>query len=82
MASKRLFLTIVLVVACVRAPGARAKDDDPPANQEELKRYLAILEKIDMDAMLKNDRLMAHNVKCFLNEGPCSTQFRDIKSEW
>ncbi|XP_060835454.1 putative odorant-binding protein A10 [Rhopalosiphum padi] len=56
------------------------KDDDPhPAIREEIKRYMSIMEKINIDQMLNNTRLMSNNVKCFLNEGPCTAHFREMK---
>jgi hypothetical protein len=58
------------------------KDDDPqPAIREEIKRYMSMMEKINIDQMLNNTRLMSNNVKCFLNEGPCTAHFREMKSK-
>ncbi|XP_001947629.1 ejaculatory bulb-specific protein 3-like [Acyrthosiphon pisum] len=56
------------------------KEEDHHQNiQEELKKFLSTLEKIDIDQILNNHRLMSNNVKCFLNEGPCTAQLREMK---
>jgi len=57
------------------------EEDHHPVIQEELKKFLSMLEKIDVDQMLNNHRLMSNNVKCFLNEGPCTAQLREMKSK-
>ncbi|KAL5242059.1 hypothetical protein ACI65C_009470 [Semiaphis heraclei] len=53
--------------------------DQDPVNQDEIKKFLSSMEKIDIDQILNNNRLMSNNVKCFLNEGPCSAQLREMK---
>lgn len=55
--------------------------DQDPVNQDEIKKFLSSMEKIDIDQILNNNRLMSNNVKCFLNEGPCSAQLREMKSK-
>jgi len=57
------------------------EEDNRPVVQEDIKKFLSMLEKIDVDQMLKNHRLMSNNVKCFLNEGPCTAQLREMKSK-
>jgi len=55
--------------------------DHNPVTQDEIKKFLSMMEKIDIDQVLNNNRLMSNNVKCFLNEGPCSAQLREMKSK-
>ncbi|CAI6365693.1 unnamed protein product [Macrosiphum euphorbiae] len=57
----------------------KEEDNNHPVIQEVIKKFLSMLEKIDVDQMLKNHRLMSNNVKCFLNEGPCTAQLREMK---
>lgn len=37
---------------------------------------------IDVDAILKNPRVVKSYVNCFLDEGPCTPQGREGKSKW
>lgn len=57
------------------------EEDHHPNIREEIKKFLSMMEKIDIDQILKNDRLMSNNIKCFLNEGPCTAQLREMKSK-
>ena len=41
--------------------------------------YLAAIDRLDADQVINNRRLMMNTIKCLLDEGPCSNQFRDIK---
>ncbi len=37
------------------------------------------LENFDIDAVLKNERVLTNYVKCILDQGPCTREGRDIK---
>lgn len=37
---------------------------------------------IDVDAILKNPRVVKSYVNCFLDQGPCTPQGREGKSKW
>lgn len=81
-----MFITIVGVSISVAkgddAVNAENKDDDSHlVNREEIQRYMSMMEKINIDQMLNNTRLMSNNVKCFLNEGPCTAHLREMKSK-
>lgn len=81
-----MFTTIVGVSISVSegddAAKLENKDDDlHPINREEIQRYMSMMEKINIDQMLNNTRLMSNNVKCFLNEGPCTAHLREMKSK-
>jgi len=55
--------------------------DHNPVNRDDIKKFLSMMEKINIDQILNNNRLMLNYVKCFLNEGPCSAQLREMKSK-
>lgn len=52
----------------------RSKDKDPA------RRALYRLERIDVDTMLNNNRIMTNYVKCFVGKGACSPEARDFRS--
>jgi len=72
---------IFVALCCVAVySGCLAK----PATDEEIKdlpAYMKRFEKINVEQVLNNDRVLASHLKCFLNEGPCVQQSRDLKSE-
>lgn len=80
-------LTTIVVVSISMAKGDDAvkvenkNDDSHPINREEIQKYMSMMEKINIDQMLNNTRLMSNNVKCFLNEGPCTAHLREMKSK-
>lgn len=83
MNSKYFIVVFALVAAAAVDCFARPEDDDNhhTVSQEDINKYIAALEKIDIDQILNNSRLMASNMKCFMNDGPCTPQTKDIKSE-
>lgn len=87
--SKQLLLVTVLVLmatgACLAASAetsAVPDKDDAPVDREQIKKYLSMMDKLNIDQILNNTRLMINNIKCFLNEGPCSAQLKEMKSKW
>lgn len=83
--NSKLLKTIIVLMA-IGATFAIPDDDaeskvDHHVNHEDIKKLLSAMEKIDIDQILNNTRLMMNNIKCFLNEGPCSAQTKDMKSE-
>lgn len=88
MTNQRRSCNIWLLIAAIGlvAAGLAAATEDPPptdtADEKQLQKFLATIEKIDIDQMLNNHRLMTNNVKCLLDEGPCSSQLREMKSEF
>lgn len=75
--------TNILVALCCVAVynGCLAK----PATDEEIKdlpTYMKRFEKVNVEQVLNNDRVLTSHLKCFLNEGPCVQQSRDLKSEY
>lgn len=68
------------------AAGLAATAENPAltgaVDEQQVQKFLASIEKIDIDQMLNNQRLMTNNVKCLLDEGPCSAQLREMKSEF
>ncbi|XP_050525834.1 ejaculatory bulb-specific protein 3-like [Daktulosphaira vitifoliae] len=53
--------------------------EDTKLSQDDLKKYMKIMDTINVDELISNDRLMNTHFKCFLNEGPCVSQFKDLK---
>lgn len=43
--------------------------------------YETKYDNIDLDELLKNDRLRKNYVKCLLNEGPCTPDAQELKSK-
>lgn len=60
-------------------PAAAAAGDD---EIKDLPTYMKRFEKLNVEQVLNNDRVLASHIKCFLNEGPCVQQSRDLKSEY
>jgi len=57
---------------------ATAADDEI----KDFPAYMKRFDKLNVEQVLNNDRVLASHLKCFLNEGPCVQQSRDLKSEW
>ncbi|XP_054277856.1 ejaculatory bulb-specific protein 3-like [Macrosteles quadrilineatus] len=51
----------------------------PQKTRDPAKRALYRLEKIDVDNMLNNNRIMTNYVKCFVGKGACSPEARDFR---
>lgn len=43
--------------------------------------YDSKYDNIDLDELLKNDRLRKNYVKCLLNQGPCTPDAQELKSK-
>lgn len=75
-----MLLQTLLLTLCACAPplrpGVEAQRIPDPA-----KRSLYRLEKIDVDTMLRNDRIMTSYVRCFIGKGACSPEARDFRSK-
>ncbi|XP_055325368.1 ejaculatory bulb-specific protein 3-like [Sitodiplosis mosellana] len=50
------------------------------ANEPKKEGYETKYDNIDLDELLKNDRLRKNYVKCLLNEGPCTPDAQELKS--
>lgn len=75
-----VFIMIVFTATSLGLP--EGANDEQPVSQEEIRKYLAMMEKVDVDQVMNNTRLLNNNIKCFLNEGPCTAQFKDLKSKY
>lgn len=42
--------------------------------------YETKYDDVDLDSILKSDRLLSNYVKCLLNEGPCTPDATELKS--
>lgn len=71
MVSKLIILCCVISICCIVQTSA---DDGKKENYET--KY----DNIDLDELLKNDRLRKNYVKCLLNQGPCTPDAQELKS--
>lgn len=44
--------------------------------------YETKYDNIDLDEVLKNDRLRKNYIKCLINNGPCTPDAQELKSNW
>ncbi|XP_065345627.1 ejaculatory bulb-specific protein 3-like [Cloeon dipterum] len=65
MARMQVLLLVVLVAASVAAP--------PPS------RYTNKYDGVDLDRILKNDRILTNYIKCLMDQGPCTSEGRELK---
>jgi hypothetical protein len=75
---------IALCCVAVYATQANAASTAAVSADEEIKdfpAYMKRFEKLNIEQVLNNDRVLTSHLKCFLNEGPCVQQARDLKSE-
>lgn len=73
-----LALCCLLSAFVGRTVAKPAGDDDI----KDLPTYMKRFEKLNVEQVLNNERVLASHLKCFLNEGPCVQQSRDLKSEY
>lgn len=72
-----------LVLCCLLV--ARARCQNPAAMEDDIAdmgAYLKRFQNINVDQVLSNERVINSHIKCFLGEGPCIQQSRELKSEW
>jgi len=88
----KLYVSVFVLMAVVDMSLSVTEEDDAAkvGNKEEdhhlvireaIKKFLSMMEKIELEKILNNHRLMSMNVKCFLNEGECTAQLREVKSK-
>nr|CAI5821728.1 unnamed protein product [Callosobruchus analis] len=41
--------------------------------------YTSKYDNVDVDRILKNDRVLANYIKCLMEEGPCTAEGRELK---
>lgn len=51
------------------------------AEEEKNENYETKYDNINLDELLRNDRLRKNYVKCLLNEGPCTPDAQELKSK-
>lgn len=66
--SKLCGIVCVLVVVCISWVAGEGYDT----------KY----DNVDLEEILKNDRLRRNYIKCLLNEGPCTPDAQELKSNW
>uniref|UniRef100_A0A1B6FMW2 Uncharacterized protein n=1 Tax=Cuerna arida TaxID=1464854 RepID=A0A1B6FMW2_9HEMI len=67
-------MLLLLCVATLLLGVAETQRRPDPA-----RRALYRLEKIDVDTMLSNNRIMTNYVRCFVGKGACSPEGRDFR---
>lgn len=88
----KLYVTVFMLMAIAGVSFSVTEEDDAAKVEnkevdhhlvirEAIKKFLSMMEKIELDKILNNHRLMSINVKCFLNEGECTAQLREVKSK-
>jgi hypothetical protein len=66
----RCALLLVLLVAAVLSAA------DKP------KTYTAKYDNVDVESILSNNRILTNYIKCMMDEGPCTPDARELKSEY
>ncbi|XP_022183152.1 putative odorant-binding protein A10 [Myzus persicae] len=74
-------LCCVAVYAAHASPAGAATAAAASADEEikDFPAYMKRFDKLNVEQVLNNDRVLASHLKCFLNEGPCVQQSRDLK---
>lgn len=44
-------------------------------------QYTSKFDNVDVDNILKNDRILNNYIKCVLEKGPCTKEGRELKSK-
>lgn len=44
-------------------------------------KYVSKYDDVDIDRILQNSRVLTNYIKCVLDEGPCTTEGRELKSK-
>ncbi|KAL1116863.1 hypothetical protein AAG570_005332 [Ranatra chinensis] len=70
MASSRPALVVLATLAVVLL-----------ADQETSDIYKTIIEDVDVDTIINNERVLNFYLKCFFNTGPCSTLAQNMKDK-
>lgn len=80
---------LLIALCCVAAyagwaqasPAGTATASNGDEEIKDFPAYMKRFDKLNVEQVLSNDRVLASHLKCFLNEGPCVQQSRDLKSE-
>lgn len=76
--SLSVFASLAVVAA---ADGADAAGGDGGNRTEDKDVYDSKYDDIDLNELLKNDRLRRNYVKCLLDEGPCTPDGHELRSK-
>jgi hypothetical protein len=63
---------ISAVIFCAFAVAALAAEN----------KYTNKYDNVDVDKILNNDRVLTNYIKCLMDEGPCTSEGRELKSEY
>ncbi|VVC33986.1 Insect odorant-binding protein A10/Ejaculatory bulb-specific protein 3 [Cinara cedri] len=70
-----LLVCCMMLAASARSETAVAEEDDI----KDMSAYLKRFSSVNIDQVLSNERVINSHIKCFLNEGPCVQQSRELK---
>jgi hypothetical protein len=71
---------VCAITACLAMPvDSTPIKEDHVIGKKEIEKYMTILENLNIDRIVTSPRLIL-SVKCFLDEGPCTAQLKDLKS--
>ncbi|XP_050442526.1 putative odorant-binding protein A10 [Adelges cooleyi] len=73
------FVCLVAVFSVASSAATKSANEEIKLSQEDLKKYIAIMESVNVEQVVNNERLLNTHLKCFINEGPCVPQFKDLK---
>ncbi|KAL5285762.1 hypothetical protein ACFFRR_007444, partial [Megaselia abdita] len=67
-------LLVIILVFCIFKYGCTSSEDESqePSSEPPTKVYDTKFDNIDIEDLLKNDRLLKNYVKCLEYEGPCT----------
>jgi hypothetical protein len=49
---------------------------------DKQKAYTTKYDNVDVESILSNNRILTSYIKCMLDEGPCTPDARELKSEY
>lgn len=52
------------------------------AEQAQPKTYETKYDNIDLDEIMRNDRLRKNYIRCLVSNGPCTPDAQELKSNW
>lgn len=64
-----VFLTLAAVIIAV-------------VHANEKKAYTTRFDNVNVDQILNNERILNSYIKCLLEKGPCTSEGRELKSEF
>lgn len=75
-----VFITVIItfIVLTVFVSHSAVNGQQSPKQRQYTSRF----DNVDVDKILKNDRILNNYIKCLLEKGPCTQEGRELKSEY